>query len=146
MSSRFFASAKNANTCSRGSSSVSSRLRICSAIHNYTAENEDQILFIRFQILFRDRSFGRFGLPIYVDHPPAFAVVHELKAVDAADERLFVILFMERQIGRKHLCDVAVLIDVASMLAFVKAVLLEHRAAARYVFLRRQKPRALNAG
>ena len=50
------------------------------------------------EILLWNRIIRRFGLPVDTDHPPAFPVIHQLKAVDPAHERIFVVLISKSDV------------------------------------------------
>src|ERR1044072_6744348 len=60
------------------------------------------------EIFFGWRRARRLGLPDDADDPPAFAVVHELNAVDAARERLRVVRLVAALLGGPGGGDVGV--------------------------------------
>src|SRR5678815_1591628 len=80
------------------------------------------------QVLLRDRGVGSRGIPEDRHDPPPRAVVHELDAVDAAGERLRILLGVARFVGAEELRDVSERIRLAADLAFEEAILLEVRA------------------
>ena len=74
-------------------------------------------LFPALQILLRDGALRRFLLPEDIDHPPAFAVVEQLKAGDPPHEGILIVLLAERFIGRENLSYVAELVHAPGHLA-----------------------------
>src|SRR3954454_11005703 len=103
------------------------------------------MLFLALQVLFRYQIFRCFSFPVDRDYPPSGAVVHQLKAVYAAHEWLLVRGGVKRFVGRKNLSDMAVLVNLASSLAFEKSFLQKKRLAPLDVIFRRQYTRVYHA-
>src|SRR4051812_29423795 len=77
------------------------------------------------QIFRWNRRVRRFCLPHDGHDPPAFAVVHQLKAVDAALKRLRVLNMVARLISAEHVSDVAVMIDLVGHAALKESFLFQ---------------------
>src|SRR4029453_4200430 len=79
------------------------------------------------QVLLREWVVGPLGIPEDRHDPPPRAGVHELNAVDAAGERLRVLLGATRLVGAERVRDGAERFRLAADLALEEPVLLEHR-------------------
>src|SRR3954465_10355836 len=77
------------------------------------------------QVFRWNRRVGCFCLPHDAHDPPTFAVVHQLKAVDAALEGLWVLGLVTRLIRPDPLTDVAVMIDFVGHAALEESFLFQ---------------------
>src|ERR1041385_407332 len=85
-----------------------------------------------------------FLFPINAHNPPARAVVHQLKAVDAAGKWLLAFC-VARLIGAPDVSDAIPAIHVGGKLIFKKTFLAEEGLSARLVFIRRKRAGANHA-
>src|SRR4029077_2673560 len=75
------------------------------------------------EIFLRNRVLGALVLPVNGQDPPAFAIIEELKAVDATHERRGVVFVMARFVCAPNVSDPAKLFGAPRDFCFVKALL-----------------------
>ena len=75
------------------------------------------------EIFPRNRVLGALVLPANRQYPPAFPVIEELKTVDAAHKRLWIVRIMARFVRAPNVSNPAKLFGSPSDLFFVKAFL-----------------------